>query len=83
MRALVSYGPQDGNVEIGDLPEPVLRAGTVRVRIVSVGVCGSDLHMGGAPRAGRSAYRSRSATKRRAWSSRWATGWMSGGWATG
>ena len=45
MRGLVKFGPQDGNVEIRDLPEPVLVAGTVRVRIVSVGVCGSDLHM--------------------------------------
>jgi L-iditol 2-dehydrogenase len=42
---VVKFGPQDGDVEIRDLPKPVLLAGTVRVRIVSVGVCGSDLHM--------------------------------------
>lgn len=45
MRALVKYGDTDGDVEVRELPEPVLRPGTVRVRMVSVGVCGSDLHM--------------------------------------
>lgn len=45
MRALVKFGDHAGCVEVRDVCEPELLAGTVRVRIVSVGVCGSDLHM--------------------------------------
>ena len=40
-----SFGSQDGQLEMRDLPAAVLLAGTVLVRVVAAGVCGSDLHM--------------------------------------
>jgi L-iditol 2-dehydrogenase len=45
MKALVKFGLHDGDVEVRDIPVPELLPGTVLVRSVAVGVCGSDLHM--------------------------------------
>lgn len=45
MRALVKYGLDDGNVEVRDVPVPSLLPGTVLIRAIAVGVCGSDIHM--------------------------------------
>ena len=43
MKAAVLVGP--GKVELGDRPKPGINAETdVRVRIATVGICGSDLH---------------------------------------
>jgi L-iditol 2-dehydrogenase len=45
MKALVKFDDRDGAVEVRDIPVPDLLPGTVLVRTVAVGVCGSDLHM--------------------------------------
>ena len=42
MRALVKYAAGKGNVELRDVPEPVLQDGTVLVDMAAVGVCGTD-----------------------------------------
>lgn len=42
MRALVKYAAGEGNVELRDVPEPVLQDGTVLVDVAAVGVCGTD-----------------------------------------
>lgn len=53
VRALVSYPPR-GGVELRDVPAPTLSDGQARVRVVEVGLCGTDLeivagHYGKAP----------------------------------
>ncbi|RIQ11546.1 zinc-dependent alcohol dehydrogenase [Jiangella rhizosphaerae] len=45
MKALVKYAYEDGALEVRELPEPVAGPGTVLVRVHTVGVCGSDIHM--------------------------------------
>ncbi|WP_329427608.1 zinc-binding dehydrogenase [Streptosporangium sp. NBC_01495] len=45
MKALVKYADTDGALEVRDVPEPVAGPGTVLVRVHTVGVCGSDIHM--------------------------------------
>jgi len=45
MRAVVKYSLQADAVELRDVPDPQLRAGTVLVAPRRVGVCGSDVHM--------------------------------------
>jgi L-iditol 2-dehydrogenase len=45
MKALVKFGDRDGDVEVRDMEVPSVLPGTVLVRTVAVGVCGSDLHM--------------------------------------
>src|SRR5690554_7811406 len=45
MKALVKFGLNDGDVEVRDVPEPVLEPGTVLIAARAVGVCGSDIHM--------------------------------------
>jgi L-iditol 2-dehydrogenase len=45
MKALVKYADTDGAIEVRDVPEPVAGPGTVVVRVHTVGVCGSDIHM--------------------------------------
>jgi L-iditol 2-dehydrogenase len=45
MKALVKYANTDGAVEVRDVPEPAAGPGTVLVRVHTVGVCGSDIHM--------------------------------------
>ena len=42
MKAAVYYGREDIRVE--DVPEPVVRPGTVKVAVSWCGICGSDLH---------------------------------------
>jgi len=45
MKALVKFGLLDGDVEVRNVPAPVLQPGTVLVAARAVGVCGSDIHM--------------------------------------
>jgi len=45
MKALVKYAYEDRALEVRDLPEPAAGAGEVLVRVHTVGVCGSDIHM--------------------------------------
>lgn len=45
MKALVKYAAADGAVEVRDVPRPEAGPGTVLVRLHTVGVCGSDIHM--------------------------------------
>ena len=44
MKALVKYGPGDGDVEIREVPEPTPQRGRLLVEVGAAGVCGSDLH---------------------------------------
>lgn len=44
MQALVKYGEADREIEVRDIPEPRLQAGTVMLEARAVGVCGSDIH---------------------------------------
>ena len=45
MRAVVKYGRQDKNVEVRDVPEPVMEPDQVLIEVRATGVCGSDVHM--------------------------------------
>jgi L-iditol 2-dehydrogenase len=45
MRALVKYRPGDGNVAIGDMPDPACTEGRVKIEVRFCGVCGTDLHV--------------------------------------
>jgi len=45
MQALVKFGRQDGDVEIRDIPEPIIGPDQVLLEVKATGVCGSDLHM--------------------------------------
>ncbi|HEX3925855.1 MAG TPA: zinc-binding dehydrogenase [Streptosporangiaceae bacterium] len=45
MKALVKFAYRDGALEVRERPDPVPGDGTVLVRVHSVGVCGSDIHM--------------------------------------
>jgi L-iditol 2-dehydrogenase len=45
MKALVKFAHEDGALEVRELPVPEPVPGTVRVRVHTVGVCGSDIHM--------------------------------------
>ncbi|GAA0398233.1 Zn-dependent alcohol dehydrogenase [Acrocarpospora corrugata] len=45
MKALVKYADSAGALEVRDVPRPVAGPGTVLVRVHTVGVCGSDIHM--------------------------------------
>ncbi|MFG1710024.1 zinc-binding dehydrogenase [Nonomuraea sp. M3C6] len=45
MKALVKYANADGALEVRDVPRPQAGPGTVLVRVHTVGVCGSDIHM--------------------------------------
>lgn len=44
MEALVNFGPEDGQVELREVPVPEPGPGEVLLRVKAVGVCGSDLH---------------------------------------
>lgn len=44
MQALVRFGTGENDVRIEDAPEPVCGPGQVKLRVKSVGVCGTDLH---------------------------------------
>ncbi|PIR95709.1 galactitol-1-phosphate 5-dehydrogenase [Candidatus Falkowbacteria bacterium CG10_big_fil_rev_8_21_14_0_10_37_18] len=43
MKSLIYYGPHD--LRYGDSPKPKIRSGEVLLRIKSVGICGTDLHI--------------------------------------
>lgn len=45
MQALVKYGRQNGDVEIRDIPEPMIGSDQVLLEVKAAGVCGSDLHI--------------------------------------
>ncbi|WP_168209204.1 zinc-dependent alcohol dehydrogenase [Agromyces intestinalis] len=45
MRALVKYANEDGALEVRDVAAPEAGPGEVLVRVHTVGVCGSDIHM--------------------------------------
>jgi L-iditol 2-dehydrogenase len=45
MKALVKYANEDGALEVRELGQPIAEAGNVLVRVHTVGVCGSDIHM--------------------------------------
>jgi L-iditol 2-dehydrogenase len=45
MKALVKYANEADAIEVRDYPDPIAAAGEVLVRVHSVGVCGSDIHM--------------------------------------
>jgi len=45
MRALIKHGPGEGNVSIGDIPEPVCGEGRLKIEVRFCGVCGTDLHV--------------------------------------
>lgn len=42
MKAARFYGP--GDIRIDDVPEPLIRPGTVKVEVEWCGICGTDLH---------------------------------------
>ena len=44
MKGLVKYAPGSQCVELRDLPEPSPREGELKVRVLAVSICGSDLH---------------------------------------
>src|SRR5581483_9688775 len=56
MRAVVVYPGKDRPPELADVPEPSLAAGQARVKVLRVGVCGTDREIlaggHGAPPAG-------------------------------
>jgi L-iditol 2-dehydrogenase len=45
MKALVKFGRQDGDIEIRDIPKPVMGPDQVMIEVKAVGVCGSDIHL--------------------------------------
>jgi L-iditol 2-dehydrogenase len=45
MKALVKYGPGDGNVEIRDVEEPSCDDHHLKLEIAFCGVCGTDIHV--------------------------------------
>ncbi len=45
MQALVKFGRRDGEVELRDIPAPVVDPNKVLVEVAAAGVCGSDIHM--------------------------------------
>jgi (R,R)-butanediol dehydrogenase / meso-butanediol dehydrogenase / diacetyl reductase len=42
MKAMVYYGSQNAKVE--EIPEPIVKPGTVKVKINYAGICGTDVH---------------------------------------
>ena len=45
MRALIKHAPGQGNVSLGEMPEPTCAKGRVKVEVRFCGVCGTDLHV--------------------------------------
>jgi L-iditol 2-dehydrogenase len=45
VKALVKWGPGDGEVEVRDIGEPAPAGDRVLVEVKAAGVCGSDVHM--------------------------------------
>jgi L-iditol 2-dehydrogenase len=45
MRALIKHAPGEGNVSIGEMPEPICGEGRVKIAVRFCGICGTDLHV--------------------------------------
>jgi L-iditol 2-dehydrogenase len=45
MRALIKHAPGEGNVSLGEMPEPTCGEGRVKIEVRFCGVCGTDLHV--------------------------------------
>ena len=45
MRALIKHAPGEGNVSIGETPEPTCGEGRVKIKVQFCGICGTDLHV--------------------------------------
>ena len=45
MRAIVKYDHGYGNMELRDVPEPTCGDHDVKIKVMAVGICGSDLHI--------------------------------------
>jgi len=45
MRAIVKYDHGYGNMELREVPEPSCGDNDVKIKVMAVGVCGSDLHI--------------------------------------
>jgi L-iditol 2-dehydrogenase len=45
MRALIKHASGEGNVSIGEMPEPSCNEGQVKIQVRFCGVCGTDLHV--------------------------------------
>ena len=45
MKALVRLSDTPRDFALGDVPEPALSAGKIKIRIAYAGICGSDLHI--------------------------------------
>lgn len=45
MHALIKHAPGEGNVSIGEAPEPACGEGRVKIEVRFCGVCGTDLHV--------------------------------------
>ncbi len=45
MKAVVKFGRHDGDVELREVPEPIIQPNQVLIEVVAVSVCGSDIHL--------------------------------------
>src|SRR5712691_9783714 len=45
VRALIKHASGEGNVSIGEMPEPECSDGKVKIEVRFCGVCGTDLHV--------------------------------------
>lgn len=45
MKGLVKFEVGPGNMEIREMPEPVIQKGFVKIEVKAAGICGSDLHI--------------------------------------
>lgn len=45
MRAVVKYDEGEGKMELRNVPEPVCGDNDVKIKVMAVGICGSDLHI--------------------------------------
>ena len=52
-QAVVNFGPEKYSVELREIPRATIRDDEVLLEVQAVGVCGSDLHMWTASKAGR------------------------------
>lgn len=45
MKAVVKFGRHDGDVELREVPEPIIQPNQVLIEVAAVSVCGSDIHL--------------------------------------
>ena len=45
MKAVMKVAPGVGHIELRDIPEPEARAGQVKLKVHSTGICGTDIHI--------------------------------------